>query len=79
MLKKLNNLLNCMIGAFIGSFIGKIIFEYLEYQKNEELHILQSAPWYAGIIIPGIVTVVILVIIILAKYIIRKKLKEENF
>ena len=78
MLRKLNNFLNCMIGAFIGSFIGKVIFEYLEYKKYGAMYKIQSAPWYVGIIIPGIVTVVILVVIVIIKRMIRKKLKEEK-
>jgi len=78
MLKKINNFLNCVMGAFIGCFIGKSIFVYVDYMKMEEMHILQSAPWYVGIIIPGIVTGMVLVVCMIGKWIIKKKLRTDK-
>jgi len=77
MLIKLNSLLNIIIGSQVGVFIGTTLFVYFDYKNHMGLYAMRSAPWYASIIIYGIVTATILLIAIVLKYIIKNKLKSK--
>ena len=79
MLKKLNYFLNIIIGSFIGVFIGHGIYVFWDYKTNPDLYAMQSAPWYTSIFVNGIVTLILLAVVVIAKLIIRKKIKPmEN-
>lgn len=79
MLKKLNYFLNIVIGSFIGVFIGHGIYVFWEYKTHPDLYAMQSAPWYTSIFVNGIVTLILLAVVVIAKLIIRKKIKPmEN-
>ena len=79
MLKKLNYFLNIVIGSFIGVFIGHGIYVFWEYKTHPDLYAMQSAPWYTSIFVNGIVTFILLAVVVIAKLIIRKKIKPvEN-
>lgn len=75
-LKKLNRILNIVIGSFIGVFIGHGIFVYWDYKTHPDLYAMQSAPWYTSIFVYGVVTLILLVVLAIAKLIIRKKIKS---
>lgn len=78
-LKKLNYFLNIIIGSFIGVFIGHGIYVFWEYKTHPDLYAMQSAPWYTSIFVNGIVTLILLAVVVIAKLIIRKKVKPvEN-
>lgn len=61
-------------GGFIGAFTGATIFKYLHYKNHPESYTMQSAPWYTGIQITGIVLIVFLIIYVIIKIIIPKKM-----
>ena len=71
MLKKLNGILNIVIGTCIGIYIGYGISVFWDYKTHPDLYLVRSAPWYTGILLHGIVTVVILIVLIIIKLIIR--------
>lgn len=75
MLKKINNILNIVVGAFIGVFIGHGIYVFWDYKAHPDLYAMQSAPWYTGILVYLIFTIVLLAAAIMIKLIIRRKLK----
>ena len=78
MLKKLNRICNAVIGAFIGVFIGNVIYTLWDFKTHPDLYAVQSAPWYTGILINGIVTVVIVAIAVIIKLIARQKQKQQE-
>ena len=79
MLKKLNYFLNIIIGSFIGVFIGHGIYVFWDYKTHPDLYAMQSALWYTSIFVNGIVTFILLAVVVIAKLIIRKKVKPvEN-
>ena len=79
MLKKLNYFLNIIIGSFIGVFIGHGIYVFWDYKTHPDLYAMQSAPWYTSIFVNGIVTLILLAVVVIAKLIIRKNVKPvEN-
>ncbi|MCU0080195.1 hypothetical protein [Extibacter muris] len=63
MLKKINSFINILMGGFIGAFIGGSIFRYLDYKNHPELFAMQSAPWYTGIQISGIVFWIVFIVV----------------
>lgn len=71
MLKKLNGILNIVIGTCIGIYIGYGISVFWDYKTHPDLYLVRSAPWYTGILLHEIVTVVILIALIIIKLIIR--------
>ncbi len=78
MLKKLNQITNITIGSFVGVFIGCGIYVFWDYKKHPDLYTMQSAPWYTSIFVYGIVMLIFVTVAIIAKLIIRKKMKKEK-
>lgn len=76
MLKKLNQIINITIGSYVGVFIGYGIYEFWDYKKYSDLYAMQSAPWYASIFVHGIVMLIFVAGAVIAKLIIRKKMKK---
>ena len=77
-MKKLNNILSVFMGSFIGDFIGHCFSVYLFFQKHPEIYARQSAPWWVNVIPYGIITVVILTVLMVAKIIIKHKKPTET-
>lgn len=75
-LKKLNYILNIVAGSFIGVFTGCGIYTFWDYRTHPGLYAMQSAPWYTGIFMDGIVILILLAVLIIVKLIIRKKIKS---
>lgn len=75
MLKKLDQILNIIIGSSLGVFIGHGIYVFWDYKTHPGLYAMRSAPWYTGIVVYGIATLVVLAAAVIAKLFIRKKIK----
>ena len=75
-MKKFNKVLNIIMGSFFGVFIGYSIYQYVDYKRNPGLYEIQSAPWYTGIKIYGLVTLVVLLTGIILKLLIKSKLRN---
>ena len=73
MLKRLNQIANITI----GSFIGYGIYVFWNYKTHPDLYAMQSAPWYTSIFVYGIVMLIFVMVAVIAKLIIRKKMKKE--
>jgi hypothetical protein len=73
MKNKLNNLMNIIMGSSVGVFIGQSLFKYMHYRNNPQIYVIQSAPWYTGIIIYGVVDLSILLIAFTLKILLLKR------
>ena len=71
--KRINTFLNCVIGAFTGVFIAESIFTYWDFKTHPKIYEVTSAPWYTSIILFGIITLAIILVALIVKFIIRKK------
>ena len=71
-MKKLNNFLNILIGTFIGVFIGHGIYVYYDFKTHPALYAMNSAPWYTSILVYGIFTLVVILVVIIAKILIKR-------
>lgn len=73
MKKKINQVINIIMAAFVGVFIGHGIFLYLDYKNHPDLYMIQSSPWYTGILVYGIGTLAVLTICIGIKIVLKRK------
>lgn len=72
---RLNRILNIVMGSVVGVFIGYGAYSVWDYKTHKGLYEMQSAPWYKGILIYGIFTVIVLFLCIITKLVIRKSVK----
>lgn len=72
-MKKLYNILKIMLWCFIGVFFGSSFFTWYDYKTHPEIYAAQSAPWYLGIKINAIFTLIVVIVILTVMWIIRKK------
>ena len=76
MWKKMNYVLNIAIGSCIGVFLGHGIFVLWDYRTDPGLYGMQSAPWFASILIYGIYTAAVLIVAVILKLLVRWKSKQ---
>lgn len=78
MLNKVNHLLTTMISCFIGTDIGFLAYGIWHYHAHPELYAPMSAPWYTEILARTAFTAVIVAILVIAKLVIRYKMKKDS-
>lgn len=71
---KLHQILNMIMGSLAGLFIGSGLYKYWHFRKYPELYAMQSAPWYTGILIQGLFTLVLLAVCMIIKVIVLKNM-----
>ena len=76
-MERWNTVLNTIIGAFAGVLIGRGSYIVWNYKTHPELYAIQSVPWYTGILLHGVFTVIVLLICFAAKGIIKHKQKKN--
>lgn len=74
-MKKLYNTLKVALWCVVGVFIGTSIYQYIDYHRHPELYALTSAPWYTSIQIGGIFSAAVVLILLLAMRIVKRKIK----
>ncbi len=55
-LKRARVFLKLLLFAELGGLLGYALRQYLHYRKNPELYEVNSAPWYTGILLWGVLT-----------------------
>lgn len=76
-MKKARDFCKLFMWAAIGAFAGKALHGYFFYKKNPGLLDLMSAPWYAELLVPLIVTAAIVAVLIVIRVILKRKDKEQ--
>ena len=72
MKQKIQRILNIIMGSFIGVFIGSGLYRYWHFRQYPDLYIMQSAPWYTGILVQGLFTLVLLAVCLIIKVVLIK-------
>lgn len=67
MLKKLNRVCNILIIVLIVAFVGYGLYVVWEYHTHPDVYAMQSAPWYIGIGLYGLLTIIIMTVVVLIK------------
>ncbi len=76
--KRLNQWINILTGCFIGGFFGYSGFLYWDYKTHPMIYELQSAPWYTGILMYGVILAVLLAVCVVIKIMLWIKMKQER-
>ena len=71
MVKK-NGIFHALIGGLVGAWIGHGIFLWWDYMAHPELYAMQSAPWYTGLLVHGVLTIAVVVLALAVKHYIKK-------
>ena len=74
-MKKLYQILMTAILCVVGVFAGTSVYQYLDYRQRSDLYALTAAPWYTSIQIGAVFTVVVVLILLLAMRIVKRKMK----
>ncbi len=77
-MKKFASLITALIYAFVGGFLGYGIFVAWNYKTHPEVYTAQSAPWYTSILLYGAVTLVLLAVCMIAKTLIKRRIKAQQ-
>ena len=56
------NVIMIAVGGSVGLLIGSSVLKYMEYRDNPVKYEIQSAPWYTGILIGGVLIAVLFVV-----------------
>ncbi len=74
-MKKRYNTLKTALWCVVGVFIGTSLYQYIDYRQRPDLYALTSAPWYTSIQIGGIFTAVVVLLLLLAMRIVKRRMK----
>ena len=74
-MKKLYQILRTAILCVVGVFAGTSVYQYIDYRRHPGLYALTSAPWYTSIQISGVFTVAVVLLLLLAMQIVKRKMK----
>jgi len=73
-MKKLYDILRIVQWGFTGTFIGKSIYQYYDYKAHPALYAMRSAPWYLSIEIHAIFTLIIVAVLGIIRWLIKRKM-----
>ena len=74
-MKKLYHILRIAILFVVGVFAGTSIHQYIDYRQRPGMYALTSAPWYTSIQIDAIFTAAVVLLLLLAMQIVKRKMK----
>lgn len=76
MYRRWNQVLNFLMGVFVGFFVSYAVYVYRDYRLQPELYAAQSAPWYTGVLLYGLITALLVAVCFLVKRILRGKMQK---
>ncbi len=71
-MKQLYRVLKTLLWCVIGVFLGASIYRCWDFHTRPNLYALISAPWYTDILLSGACTAVLVVILLILMYFIRR-------
>ena len=74
-MKKLYNTLKAALWCVVGVFAGTSIYQYIDYRQRPDLYALTSVPWYTSIQIGGVFTAVVVLLLLLAMRIVKRRMR----
>lgn len=76
MKSKVYEYLRLFIWASIGVFIGKVISVYTFYREHPGFYELNSAPWYAELVVPFVLLIVEVIVLSIIRVILKRKINN---
>lgn len=71
-MKQLYRVLKILLWCVIGVFLGTSIYRCWDFHAHPSLYALTSTPWYTDILLSGACTAVLVVILLILMYCIRR-------
>ena len=71
-MKQLYRVLKILLWCVIGVFLGTSIYRCWDFHARPSLYALTSVPWYTDILLSGACTAVLVVILLILMYCIRR-------
>ena len=72
-MRKLYLALKIAVWAVIVLFLGSAGRQVWHYRTHPELYVINSAPWYTGILVSAVFAAAAVVILMIAMWIVRKR------
>ena len=73
-MKELYRVLNVAFWCVIGGFIGVSLYQCYDYAVRPGLDAWTSAPWYFGILLAGLFTVLLAAVIRIVMWLVKRKI-----
>ena len=73
-MKELYRFLNIAFWCVICVFIGVSLYQCYDYTARPGLYALTSAPWYFGILLAGLFTVLLAAVIRIVMWLVKRKI-----
>lgn len=77
-MKDVYYMLKILIYVFVANFFRYSFSEYKDYIQNKEVYVVQSAPWYIGILANAIISAILIIVVIIVRRIIKKKIDNKE-
>ena len=77
-MKKWERFFDILSGTGVGLFLGKLLYLLWHTRAYPELYAMQSAPWYAALLVPGAGMVLALLIARIGKTVLRRRARRTN-
>lgn len=77
-MKRFYYILKITSWCIIGLFAASSLYQYYDYKKYPDLYAITSAPWYLGIQITGCAAAVILAVLFIIMWGIKKKMRQKK-
>lgn len=71
-MKKPDQFLHTLFWVAPGMFAGFALYEYIDYKARPGLYAMWSAPWYVGLLPPGVVCFMVMAAAWVLRRVIRK-------
>ena len=77
-MKKWERFFDILSGTGVGLFLGKLLYLLWHTRAYPEFYAMQSAPWYAALLVPGAGMVLALLIARIGKTVLRCRARRTN-
>jgi len=74
-MEKVYRFLKTAVWCFIGVFIGTSAYQCYDYHRNSWVYELTSSPWYTSILATGLFTAILVAILLVLMFILKKKMR----
>ena len=78
MLKRIYDILRVALWCAVGFFVGTSLYVVFDYIAHPELYAMGSAPWYSAIIVNALLSAVVIALLLIARFLIKRRLKREK-
>lgn len=71
--KDLPQILNVVMASFFGAWLGHAVWLWRDHAAYPELYAVQSAPWYTSIMVRGAMTVGVILVCLILKWVLARR------